>query len=108
LKLIEERAARNEALFREVNERIEELHERADDRTGTFVCECADDGCLERFDVPLATYEEVRNDPHLFVVAPGHELPEIERSVENGPGYVVVRKVSLIAARIAEETDPRP
>jgi hypothetical protein len=91
-----------------VNERIEELHERAGDGAGTFVCECPDDACLERLTVPIATHEEVRNDPHLFRVAPGHELPEIERTVENGPGYVVVRKDSLIAARIAEQTGPPP
>lgn len=107
MNLTEERAARNEALFREVNERIEELHEASGEKNGAFVCECGDDACIERLTVPLETYETVRNDPQLFLVAPGHEIPAIERSIEHDPGFVVVRKNSPAAARIAEQTNPR-
>jgi hypothetical protein len=107
VNLIEERAARNEALFREVNERIEELHEASGEENGAFVCECGDETCVERLSVPLDTYETVRNDPRLFLVAPGHETPAIERSIEHDEGFVVVRKDSPVAARIADQTDPR-
>jgi hypothetical protein len=110
MNLTEERAARNEAVFREVNERIEELHNRLqgdEEDVGTFVCECSDDACAERLDVPMETYERVRNDPHLFLVAPGHSRPEVEHSAEQEPGFVVVRKDSPAAERIAEQTDPR-
>jgi hypothetical protein len=108
MSLWDERAARNEALFREVNERIED-QEYPPERAGTaeFVCECADGVCTERITVPLATYERVRSDPHLFLVAPGHERPELDQLVEQGDGFVIVRKDTPASARIAERTDPR-
>jgi hypothetical protein len=41
------RAARNQSMFREVNERIEELASRWDyDRDGQYVCECLDTSCV--------------------------------------------------------------
>jgi hypothetical protein len=109
MSLGEERAARNEALFREVNERIEELHDQLESRgTADFVCECADATCAQQITVPLATYERVRKDPHLFVVAPGHVRPEIEHVVdEKADGFVIVRKDHPTSARVAEQTDPR-
>jgi chromosome segregation ATPase len=67
MSLWEERAARNEALFREVNERVEELHDKlTSGGTAEFVCECADETCTERLALPLATYERVRKSPLSF------------------------------------------
>jgi hypothetical protein len=100
----EERVARNEALFREFNERVERL---ADDSPRIdFVCECGDLDCLERLALTRTTYEQVRSDPRRFVVAPGHENVEVERVVARLKEYVVVEKVAE-AARIAVEHDPR-
>jgi hypothetical protein len=108
MTLWEERAARNEALFREVNERVEELHNQlASGGTGAFVCECADEICTERISVPLTIYERVRSDPHLFLVADGHVRAEVEHVVENQKGFVIVAKHEPSAARVAEQTDPR-
>jgi hypothetical protein len=108
MSLWEERAARNEALFREVNERIEDLDDQlASGGTAEFVCECADGACTERIMVRLATYERVRGDPYLFLLAPGHERPELEQVVEQGDGFVIVRKDTPTSARIARQTDPR-
>ena len=104
----EERAARNEALFREVNEGIERLHGR--ESTGAsadFICECADDTCTTFVSVPLQTYERVRSDPRQFLVKPGHEKPQLEEIVEEEPQFLIVSKKAPAAARIAEETDPR-
>jgi hypothetical protein len=75
--------------------------------TAEFVCECADGACTERVTVPLATYERVRSDSYLFLVAPGHERPELDLVVERGDGFVIVRKDTPTSARIAEQTDPR-
>ena len=107
-----ERAARNEALFREFNERVEEVAETFDPRDEgdslriSFVCECGNLDCLKQFDLTRAAYEDVRSDPTRFVVAPGHENPEIERVVARGEGYLVVEKDDH-AARVATEHDPR-
>jgi hypothetical protein len=51
-------------------------------------------------------YEDTRGAPDLFLVAPGHDLPEIEDVVREGEGFHVVRKRGA-AAVIAERNDPR-
>jgi hypothetical protein len=108
MTLWEERAARNEAVFREVNERVRELHDDSrNHRSAEFVCECADDACTERIDLGLDAYERVRQNPHHFIVRPGHERPDIERVVEEGHGFLIVSKDDPVVARIAEQTDPR-
>src|SRR5207248_5026775 len=55
----EERIARNEALFREVNERIAESAQRFESHRAEFVCECADQDCTERVEATLDEYERV-------------------------------------------------
>jgi hypothetical protein len=92
------RQARNEALFREVNDRIAQLGERAQawspDGTVEFLCECGEEGgCGKRVRVPIDVYERVRQQDDRFVVLPGHETLEIEHAVEWTDDYVVVDKV---------------
>ena len=105
----EERIGLNEAVFREVNERIEDLAETSDLKTQTLdlICECGDAGCVERISMTRAEYEELRSDPHQFAVHPGHEYPDIESVVARLKNYDVVRKDSGVAEQIAEQTDPR-
>ena len=105
-----ERRARNEALFREVNERIAELGASAQswspDGTVEFMCECGvEGGCGERVRMPLDAYESVREQDDRFVVRPGHETPELEYAVEWTDEYVIVDKVA--AAEWIVEDDPR-
>jgi hypothetical protein len=108
MSLWEERAARNEALFREVNEQVRTLADRLRDVRRDpfgFICECSDDGCIERLQLRLETYEAVRSNPRRFVVAPGHESA-FEQVVETAQGYTIVEKKG-VAGRIAAGTDPR-
>jgi len=105
-----ERQARNESLFREVNERIAQLGERAQayspDGTVDFMCECGEDGgCGQRVRVPLDVYERVRSQDDRFVVRPGHETPELEHAIEWTDDYVVVDKVPAAERFVAD--DPR-
>ena len=102
----EDRMARNEALFRDVNERVRELADESAGGPVAFVCECGQADCAEALNVPLADYERVRAEPTHFIITPGHEIPEVERIVERNAGYDVVRKVDGEAA-IAIDTDPR-
>ena len=104
------RQARNESLFREVNERIAQLGANAQawspDGTVEFLCECGEDGgCGQRVRVPIEVYERVRGQDDRFLVRPGHETPELERAVEWTDDYVVVDKVP--AAEPYVEDDPR-
>jgi hypothetical protein len=57
-----------------------------------FVCECADDQCMERITVTLAEYEDLRRFPTHFFVKPGHVFREFERVVQETAGYTVVEK----------------
>jgi hypothetical protein len=104
LDLQRERAAENQSLFREINERIEDL--AADAAFQTFVCECADTECAEGISATLEEYEAVRRDPNRFVVLAGHDIPGVEDVVAATERYVVVSKLGVGAA-VAEEADPR-
>ena len=107
----DDRRASNEALFREVNERIEELSSSLVDETvqeGSveIVCECGAAGCTEPITTTLAEYETIRANATRFAVLPGHELPDIERVVERHSAYLVVEKLEEVSG-IAVEHDPR-
>jgi hypothetical protein len=102
----EERIARNEALFRVVNERVREVRpEEGEERIG-FLCECGDDACTEVISLTVEEYESVRSDPTLFVVVPGHEVTSVEAPLRRTDLYLVVKKNPEEAA-IALDTDPR-
>ncbi len=104
MSLWEERAARNEALFRAVNEEIHDVDRRFGVDASEFVCECADDTCIVRLAVPLGVYTAVRSNPRRFILAPGHEDPELEAVVERHEGFFVVEKFGD-AGRVAERLD---
>jgi hypothetical protein len=104
------RIARNEALFRQVNEEIETLERSVaaiSDEAVHIVCECGDLLCNERMAVPVRTYEQFRADPSLFFVLPGHEAASAECLVAVKPGYHVVRKRNGGPREIVEASDPR-
>jgi 5-bromo-4-chloroindolyl phosphate hydrolysis protein len=100
--------ARNEALFREVNERIEDVQKplAAEERID-FLCECGNDDCTQPISLTLAEYERIRQDPQHFVVVPGHDVVDVERIVERTDRYAVVEKLPGAPAKIALERDPR-
>jgi hypothetical protein len=100
--------AKNEALFREVNERIEDVNAKLEaGGLSDFLCECGDDDCTKPISLTLAEYEEVRTDPTHFAIAHGHDVIDVERVVRTTERYEVVEKFSGQAERIAIETDPR-
>jgi hypothetical protein len=98
---------RNEALFREVNERIEDVSTMLDrDDEMEFLCECDDPECLEKVRATHAEYEAIRAVPTHFVVVPGHEDPGVEHVVRHTERFLVVEKEGQ-AAHEAQEDDPR-
>jgi hypothetical protein len=104
----EERLVRNETLFRSVNESIEEAATSGgiDEHVFEFLCECSNADCNLLLPMTVSEYEQVRVDPKQFVVAPGHELPEIETVVARKRSYQVVAKRGQ-AAEVATDLDPR-
>jgi hypothetical protein len=105
----EERVARNETLFREVNERIKDVNEGADDTVSTteFLCECGDPDCIEPVRLTQVEYEQVRRNPKHFAILPDHADPEVEVVVARNERFAVVEKTDPDAARIAVREDPR-
>ena len=108
-----DRMARNEALFRSVNERVKELAERLPqvsvaepDAVEGYLCECADIACTERVAMTNEEYEHVRSNSLWFFVALGHVVPEIERVVTENERYTVVEK-GPGEREIVQATDPR-
>ncbi|HEX4324735.1 MAG TPA: hypothetical protein VHZ77_08920 [Gaiellaceae bacterium] len=102
-----ERRALNEALFRDVNERIAESAESFGAEKTDFVCECADPSCTERVRAALTEYERVRAKPTTFLLAPGHDQPAIERVVSERSRFHVVEKVQATVRRTVIRLDPR-
>jgi hypothetical protein len=107
----EERLGANEALFREVNERVADVAEQflAGETPASinFSCECGDRTCADQIAMTLGEYEAVRAEATQFAIVPGHEVPDIERVVARHPTYFVVEKQDPDAEEVARNTDPR-
>jgi len=91
----EKRLGLNEAVFREVNERLEGLAEhfsRNQDESLDLICECKDAACIQRIEMSRAGYEALRAEDTHFALYPGHADPTIERVISSHPGYEVVAK----------------
>ena len=61
-----------------------------DSATYQVLCECGDEKCMQRVDVPTGVFADVRDDHGQFVVAPGHERRGRDRVVAQAPAYSVV------------------
>jgi hypothetical protein len=86
----QERMARTESAFREVNEAIAETAERFEAEEADFVCECADPQCAHRVTAELDDYEA-----------------EVEKIVERTGDFEVVAKVKPLMASIVRRLNPR-
>lgn len=90
------RLALNEALFRDVNERIHDATKEypglSVNGTQDYVCECSNADCTFHIRLSDEQYEHIRASGKTFVVAPEHYLPEIEDVVEKSARYWVVAK----------------
>jgi hypothetical protein len=105
-----ERAARNQSLYRSINEKILELNQtlaEAGIEDSEWICECADTDCTVRVAATLREYELVRSNPRTFIVSQGHLYPEVERVLNQNDRYMIVEKIDN-AGQIAETLNPRP
>ena len=98
--------ARTQSLFRDANEKVQDINEAVP--LGDWVCECADESCVERIALTLAEYEIVREDPRRFAISPGddHVVPEIEAVVARTERFWVVEMIGK-AGELAAKVDPR-
>jgi hypothetical protein len=112
-----EQQSRNEALLREVNERVAELDKAAEENKLApeqalfeFLCECgANDGeastCVEKVLMTINEYEQVRAQDDRFVLYPGHETEPIEWVAARTDRFVIVDKKPAAEPFVAD--DPR-
>jgi hypothetical protein len=103
---LEKGVARNEATFRDVNEALARGHWPGEDEPTAYRCECGRLGCSRMIELRPADYERIREHPRRFLIAPDHEISEVETVVETHTSYVVVEKRDE-AGRVTEATDPR-
>jgi hypothetical protein len=103
------RIALNETVFREVNERLNNLAAGRDVAAAPLdlVCECGNIECRERISIDPAEYERLRSDPMQFAVVRGHDEQDVEEVVVRRPAYDVVRKKLPEGQRIARQSDLR-
>ena len=88
------RREQNQLHFRKANERFLDAIEdggRAPRRV-PFLCECADDECLDRVEVADFEWEAVASQPNHFLMKAGHQRSEGEEVVGSVGEYDVARK----------------
>jgi hypothetical protein len=108
-----ERLTHNQSLFRDINNRVEQLMGRAGETTARkeFLCECASDACVEHIMITLEEYAQVRASPVTFAVVAdeAHVFADIEEVVARHHGYWVVEKQGEAAgvARAAAKRNGR-
>jgi hypothetical protein len=88
------RRERNQELFRLGNERPRDVVENQvpQESLVPFLCECADDDCVERVSVTLEEWEAVASDPKNFLMLAGHQRSDGERVVASLLHYEIARK----------------
>jgi hypothetical protein len=101
----EDRIAKNEVIFREVNERVREVVP-SENGGIDFLCECGDENCVEQIALTTQEYERVRDDPVQFFVKPGHEIEDVEEVIEENDRFLLVKK-HVEEQEIARRADPR-
>jgi hypothetical protein len=104
IEMQRERAANNQSIFREVNERIGQLLPSAS--FVEFVCECLDRECAETVSLTRDEYEHVRSKSNSFLVLPGHDVLAVEEVIESHDRYLIVAKLGA-GRDMAERLDPR-
>jgi hypothetical protein len=89
------RLARNQSLFRSINERIVVVRSSTDQPRSHFLCECASAACVEHITITSAQYRHVRSNPVMFAVFPNpaHVFADVERVVDRHHGHCVIEKL---------------
>jgi hypothetical protein len=101
------RIGENEALFRRVNNAVEEINDArgAEIDELRLVCECGQQSCIEQIQMSRGEYEALRHDPTQFAVKPGHEIPSVEQVIAMNERYWTVEKHEGTPAQVARELD---
>lgn len=89
------RIARHEAFHRIANEHAWQLTAGLELEDVRVFCECGHRECERMMLIPRADFAEIHQRGDVFLVTPGHEIPDLEHVVGTGEGYVIVEKDGL-------------
>ncbi len=103
-----ERIAKNEASFRDINERLSQGLRQVPHNPELleFICECGNQTCEQHVRLSLVEYEHIRADSRRFAIVPGHIIPGAERLVASHDRFDVVEKLGE-AIELTDATDQR-
>jgi len=99
-----ERCARNQILFRQVNNRVLDVADpfSAED-AADFLCECSDLECSETVSLTFEEYRSIRAEPIHFVTSPGHFEPTVDEVIGRHDRFWIVATLPGEPSRLAEE-----
>jgi hypothetical protein len=100
-----EREARNQSVFRELNEWTRDENETASGSIGT--CASAETGCTCSVSLTGHEYETVRTSPTMFAIAINHENPESDHVVSENRVFAAIETCFGEARLIALAANPR-
>jgi len=84
---------RNQDIFREVNERIDDITSTQQEATSEFLCECGQQDCTLVVELRLDEYRQIRSGEDRFIVFPGHCVEGVDRLAESRDGFDVVVQI---------------
>jgi hypothetical protein len=100
-----ESRARNQVLYRAVNNRILDVNDTFGEWDhAEFLCECGVSGCETKVQLNAHEYRAIRAQPTHFFTAVGHFEPLVDLVVEEGERYWIVETVPGEPTKIATET----
>jgi hypothetical protein len=101
VKTRDARLAENQELFRHANAGLERAAGHNDLKVDAlpFLCECADEACMDTVALSPMTYEEVRSYPNRFFIVTGHQTIEGEDVVHRREGRRWIGKTGSLATR---------
>jgi hypothetical protein len=100
-----EARARNQALYRMVNNRILDVNDEFGEWDhAELLCECGTLGCETTVRLTAHEYSSVRAQPIRFVTAVGHFAPIVDVVVEKDERYWIVETLPGEPTKIATET----
>lgn len=97
-KQSELRRAENEVVFRHHNERVKQQADNLlpEEDKGSipigFMCECSNEHCRERIQIPVEQFKKHSTNPKQFLLLPGHEHVDIEYIISQKDGYNIAEK----------------
>jgi ANTAR domain-containing protein len=89
----EELLVQTEEVYRRVNDAIAR---QPSANEASFLCECSNPYCSDRIDVTADDIELLHSVPGYYVVAPGHDIPDVEDVVRETEQYMIVQKKTVV------------